>query len=100
MRVILIVLGAALLAACTTSSGVMNAGNGTYMISTHAAPIRGGASKSTRLAYEEAQEFCAKKQLHAEILTNNERDTYQGSFGPYGGGVFAAGNTNMRFRCT
>ena len=89
------------LTGCAMTSGVMDAGNGTYLISAHAAPIRGGATGANSVAYEDAQKFCAQKAsgLHAIVVDANERDVYQGAFSGSGGGVFAAGNVNLRFRC-
>jgi hypothetical protein len=63
------------------TSGVMEAEDGTYLISAHAAPIRGGTAGANAVAYEDAQKFCAAKGQLA------------------GGGTFAAGNVNIRFRC-
>ena len=89
------------------TSDVMDTGNGTYMISAHAAPVRGGAAGANEVAYKDANAFCAGKGGHAVVLGADSRDVYQGSvggsFGPgggsFGGGVFAAGNADMHFRC-
>ena len=85
----------------------MDAGNGTYLISAHVSAIRGGATGANSIAYQDAQEFCAKKGLHAIVIDQNERDVYQSSVGgswnrsggSFGGGTFAAGNVDFRFRC-
>jgi hypothetical protein len=98
-------LGALALFGCAITSGVMDAGDGTYLISAHAAPVRGGATGANSIAYQDAQKFCAQKGvgLHAIVIDASERDVYQGSVGGSGGsfsgGVFAAGNSNLRFRC-
>ena len=85
------------------TSGVMDTGGGTYMISAHAAPVRGGAAGANQVAYKDANAFCAQQGAHAVVLTANARDVYQASFGASrdfaAGGVFAAGNTDLRFRC-
>lgn len=91
------------------TSGVMDAGHGTYMISAHASAARGGATGANALAYEDAQKFCAQKGsgLHAIVINARERDVYQsasaGSWSSSGGGYskgrFAAGNANLYFRC-
>lgn len=98
------------LAGCAMASEVMDTGNGTYMISAHASPARGGAAGANQVAYNDANKFCAQKLAggHAVVLTADDRDVYQGSMGGsvtpsggfFGGGVFAAGNTNLRFRCS
>jgi hypothetical protein len=92
-----------LLSGCAMTSGVMDTGNGTYMISAHAAPIRGGAAGANQVAYQDANAFCAKQSAHAVVLTADARDVYQGSFGASNGfaagGVFAAGNTDLHFKC-
>ena len=92
------------LAGCAITSDVMDTGNGTYMISAHAAPIRGGAAGANQVAYKDANAYCAQHGGHAVVLGADSRDVYQGSFGgsngSYGGGVFAAGNTDLHFRCT
>jgi hypothetical protein len=97
------------LSACAMTSGVMDSGNGTYMISAHASAIRGGATGANSIAYEDAKNFCTQKgyNLHPVIVDSNEREVYQSSFGGsfnqngggFGGGTFAAGNVNLRFRC-
>jgi hypothetical protein len=91
------------------TSSVMDAGNGIYIISGHASAIRGGATGANSIAYEDAQKFCAEKGggLHAIVVDAAERDVYQTSFGgsvnqtggAFGGGSFASGNVNLRFRC-
>ena len=102
-----LVLAAILLAGCATTSGVMEAEGGTYLISARAAPARGGTVGANALAYEEAKEFCAAKGGRAVIVNASERDVYQsaasGSINSSGGGFsagkFALGNANLRFRC-
>lgn len=82
---------------CATASPVMDLGDGSYTISAQAAPARGGATGATSYAFEKAQTFCAPAR---PILVNaQERDLQQGSIGPYGGGVYNAGSTTLRFRC-
>jgi hypothetical protein len=76
----------------------------TYMISAHAAPVRGGTTGANTVANEDAQKYCASKGgQHAVVIAANSRDTYQGSIGgsngTFGGGIFAAGNTDLHFRC-
>jgi len=92
-----------MLGACATTSGVMEAEDGTFLISASAAPARGGSAGATAVAYEEAQEFCATKGGRAVVVTAGERDVQQsavgGSGGGFGGGSFAAGRANLRFRC-
>jgi len=89
------------------ASDVMDAGNGVYMISARAAPIRGGAAGAVQVAYKDANAFCGARGAHAVVLDANDRDVYQSSVGgswspqggSFGGGTFAAGNANLRFRC-
>lgn len=85
----------------------MEAEDGTYLISARAAPARGGTAGANAVAYKDAQEFCAAKAQRAVVVTAQERDVYQSassaswnaSGGFAGGGTFAAGNANLRFRC-
>jgi len=81
----------------------MDTGNGTYMISAHAAPIRGGAAGANSVAYKDANAFCASKGGDAVVLAADSRDVTQASFGgsggSFGGGIFQAGNTDLHFRC-
>jgi hypothetical protein len=103
------IAGSIALFGCAMTSPVMDAGNGTYMISAHASAIRGGATGANTIAYQDAQQFCAQKGigLHAIVVDSNERDVYQSSFGgsvnqnggSFGGGSFAAGNVDLHFRC-
>ena len=85
------------------ASDVMDTGNGTYMISAHAAPILGGAAGANEVAFKDANAFCVTKGGHAVVLAANSRDVTQASFGgsngSFGGGVFQAGNTDLHFRC-
>jgi hypothetical protein len=95
--------------ACATASPVMDAGDGVYLISARAAPVRGGATGAQTVAYTDAQKFCAQKGdgLHPIVVNTQEREIYQssvgGGFNQYGGGVggstMAAGAVNFRFRC-
>jgi hypothetical protein len=97
----------AMLSGCAMSSGVMEAENGTYLISARAAPLRGGTAGANAVAYNDAQQFCEAKSKHAVVVTAQERDVYQSSMGASwsnsggsaGGGTFAAGNANLRFKC-
>jgi hypothetical protein len=97
-----------LLSGCAMTSGVMEAEDGTYLISARAAPARGGTAGANAVAYQEAQKFCAAKDMRALVVTAQERDVYQSSAGASwnashgfaGGGTFAAGNANLRFRCS
>ena len=98
-----------LLSACAMTSDVMDMGGGVYTISGRASPIRGGATGATQVAYSDANKFCAKKQprTHAVLIDQKDRDIYQSSVGgswnnsggSFGGGTFAAGSANLRFRC-
>lgn len=91
------------LGACAMASNVMEASDGTYLISARAAPVRGGTAGAWDVAYRDAQKFCAAKGQRAVVVDGSERDVYQGSFGGnssgFGGGYGAQGNVNMRFRC-
>jgi hypothetical protein len=95
------------LSACATTSGVMEAEGGTYIISAKAAPIRGGTAGANAVAYDEAQKFCAEKGARAVVIDARERDVYQSAAGASwnsnggsaGGGTFAAGSANLHFRC-
>lgn len=97
----------ALLSGCAVTSGVMEAENGTYLISARAAPIRGGTAGANAVAYNDAQKFCSGNGKRAVVMAAQERDVYQSSMGASwgttggfaGGGTFAAGNANLRFRC-
>jgi hypothetical protein len=60
---IAVVLGVVALAGCATASPVMDAGDGTYLISARAAPVRGGATGAQTVAYNDAQKFCAQRGM-------------------------------------
>jgi hypothetical protein len=106
---IAVVVGAISLAGCATANPVMDAGDGTYLISARASPARGGATGAQTVAYPDAQKFCAQKGdgLHPIVVNTQEREIYQssvgGGFHQYGGGfggsTMAAGAVNFRFRC-
>lgn len=92
-----------LLAGCATASDVQELQDGNYRISARAAPIRGGTTGAQDVAYKDAQAFCASKKKRAVVIESNERDIYQGSYGSGGGvasgGVSAAGNVTLYFKC-
>jgi hypothetical protein len=96
-----------LLSGCAMTSGVMEAEGGTYLISARAAPLRGGTAGANAVAYNDAQKFCAGTGKRAIVMTAQERDVYQSSMGASwgstggfaGGGTFAAGNADLRFKC-
>ena len=100
-------LAAIFLSSCATTSGVMEAEGGTYLISAHASAVRGGTAGANAIAYEEAQKFCAEKGARAIVIGAQERDVYQSAVGASwssnggsaGGGTFAAGNADLHFRC-
>ena len=108
-RLLPLLLSTTVVSGCAMTSGVMDAGGGTYLISAHASAVRGGATGANQIAYEDAQKFCAQKGngLHAIVVNSQERDVYQSSFGgtvnsnggSFGGAKVAAGNVNLRFRC-
>ena len=106
-RPVLITAILVLVTGCAMTSGVMEAEDGTYLISARAAPIRGGTAGANAVAYQDAQKFCAAQAKRAVVATAEERDVYQSAFGASwgasgggaGGGTFAAGNANLRFRC-
>ena len=79
------------ISACTTTSGVMPAGDGFFTVTTGASPGAGGLSKSQQLAYNEANDFCSKqgKKIVAATETNQPM-----SF--FGDGKT---NTSIRFKC-
>jgi hypothetical protein len=95
---------------CATASEVMDTGGGTYMVSAHASPVRGGAAGANEVAYHAAQAFCVQQGKHAVVLGAEARDVYQGGYGggiygaaqtgSWGGGFAAAGNTDLHFRCS
>lgn len=103
-----VALALCLLTGCAVTSGVMEAENGTYIISARAAPIRGGTAGANAVAYEDAQKFCGSKGMRAIVMTAQERDVYQSavgaswnrSGGSAWGGTFAAGNADLHFRCS
>ena len=103
----LVICGVMVLSACATSSGVMQMADGSYMISAKAAPIRGGTSGANSMAYEEAQKFCATVNGKAVLISQQERDVYQGGStatvnqsGGFGSSGFAAGGAaSIRFKC-
>lgn len=92
---------------CATTSGVMEAEGGTYLISAQAPPAHGGTAAANQAAYEDAKTFCASRGRRPVVLAAGERDVYQsgGAFtaGPHGAvggfGTSAWGSINLRFRC-
>lgn len=103
-----IIAAITLLAGCASTSGVMDAENGTHIISASASPARGGTSGANALAYEEAQKFCAERNGgRAVLVTAKERDVQNSTFGASwnasggsaSGASFAGGRVTVQFRC-
>lgn len=65
----ILLLSALLATACARSSGVLQIAPGTYTISIHAAPARGGEQGALRIALADATEHCAS--MGKEISTQN-----------------------------
>lgn len=112
MRTIAFVAVALTVAACTQASPVMETADGSYFISTRAAPAAGGTAGAYTRAQEEAVKFCATRNGRPVMVGATDRDVYQSAYGgaisgqPNGafvggmsGSQFAAGSANMRFRC-
>ena len=98
----LAVATAALVSGCATATRVIDAGDGTYLISARAAPARGGATGAMTVAHEDARKFCAQQGdgLRPIVIGAQDRDIKQSSYGGgFSGGAMAAGSVNMRFRC-
>lgn len=62
---------AAVLTACSSSSGILKMGPDTYTISTSASPGRGGVPAAKRIAYQEASAECLSRGL--EVFTLSEK---------------------------
>lgn len=95
------VSAALLLAGCATASDVVDTGNGTYMLSARASAIRGGTTGALSIANADANQFCAERRpgSRAVAVSVGDRDQYQASVGPYGGGTAVSGTVVFRFRC-
>lgn len=101
------ILAALALAGCVTKGSVMEMEGGAYSVSARAAPAAGGASGAQTAAHEEASAFCAKKGRRAVVVDAKDRDVYQGAAaaswgrtsGSAGGGMAAAGQATLTFRC-
>ena len=92
-----------LLGGCTSASPVMETSDGSYMVSARAAPAAGGATGAQTHAYKQAQAYCAAMDKKPVVVGTNDRDVYQGGVGGsaygFGGGMSAAGEAKLRFRC-
>lgn len=99
-------------AACTKASPIMETADGSYFVSTIAAPAAGGTTGAYTRAQEEAVKFCATKGGRPVLVGANDRDVYMStSASSYGGNIWgnvgggsmsstdAAGTANVRFRC-
>jgi len=97
MRTAIVIGLAVLLAGCVESTAVMDGGNGTFVISSRAAPLAGGAFGARNVSYEEAQRFCSQQDptAHVVVLETNSQSVYRCS----AGGFDAAGDNDLRFRC-
>ena len=73
-----------LLGGCAASSAAMEVEGGTYTTSGQAPPARGGTPGAYNLAYQDAQQFCARKGMRPDVINSN--DDY-------------AGKVDLHFRC-
>lgn len=84
--------GAALLAGCATSTGVLPAGPDTYTLSEHVAPVRGGRDEAQRVALTKANDFCAQKGRQFVPTMMNQEGNLANPNGP-------ATGYSVTFRC-
>jgi hypothetical protein len=95
------------LSGCASATDVMPMGSGVYMISSRAAPARGGAAGALQVAFRDANAYCVARGGRAVVIEAADRDVHQSAFGggfnrsggSFSGGSFAAGNASLRFRC-
>jgi hypothetical protein len=84
------VFGAALFATgCTTTSEVMERGDGTYTVTSAACPACGGTSKSAELAMEKAMAHCAESGKKAVMHDIENRNL----------NAVGAGGSGLKFSC-
>lgn len=62
----------ALVAGCSTSSGVLKVGPDTFTISTSASPGKGGVPAAKRIAYSEARDECMRRG-NLEVFALSEK---------------------------
>ena len=74
---------------CTTTSDIMDQGNGTYMVTSAACPACGGTSKSASLAMEKANEYCSKTGKTAVVHNMENRNL----------NAVGAGGSGLTFTC-
>lgn len=80
MKIIIIAV-ASLVAACTTSTGIIPANNGTYLIAKKSPQL--GISEPVGIkgeAYQEANEFCAKDNKSVETVQYSGQGSHIGRF--------------------
>ena len=89
--VIALSASALMMGGCTTTSGVLPAGNGNFTVTTGASPGAGGLSESKKIAYTEANEFCRKQGKTVSVVNeSSEPMVFWGD---------GKANTSLRFRC-
>lgn len=71
MKTILIVVLAALVTGCASSSGVLKMNADTYSVTASASPGRGGAGAAKKMAYDEAIAECAKQSKEFLVVSEN-----------------------------
>ncbi|MDA8363706.1 MAG: hypothetical protein M0Z84_07770 [Gammaproteobacteria bacterium] len=88
-RVILALLGSALLAGCATTSKPVEIGANTYYLSkTNTAGAFGDVGTLAQSLMVEGNKFCAKKDLHFQIVTEDLRQP-----------VIGLGGATIQFKC-
>lgn len=89
------------LAACATSSGIIDAGDGAYVVQANASAIRGGETGALSIAVKDANDFCASKiHGHAVVLDHQGgSETNTVMQGAFAGAQFHPGAAAIKFRC-
>jgi hypothetical protein len=68
-----ILISVTLLAGCAQSSGAMKMGPDTFLVSVHAAPVRGGIPGAQSLAISEANQKCESMGREVKVTNTSAR---------------------------
>ena len=74
MTRLLVMIGCAMPVACASSSGVVPAGDETFLVSRSEKAFDATGSRVKAAAFREASEFCAKSGKSMEVIKASEKD--------------------------
>jgi|SRR5690625_454985 len=107
MKILLILCGILVLAACATTHHIVPVGDGTYAAKVRVNPYYSGERGAVVTLQKKANDFCAEKGGHAVPVINKQRESDQKSInarrnpktGQLNGVTFKGQSAMLEFKC-